>query len=194
MSVFPLTPDQFAEKVQEISRALWCVAVGVTGDRTAAEDLVQEAAMVALGKLNEFDPRTSFLAWMGQIVRFLALNERRKRGRERSAHVKQDFQDAASPRPIARKTGTIPVTSRGMIKSDQFHFDDHLTEAIASLDEIQRSCLLLKVVMGIPYREIAHTLGIPEGTAMSHVHRARRILKEKLAESSTDPGEKRGLS
>ena len=48
------------------------LAAAILHDKTAALDVVQEAAVVAMNKLAEFDPRTSFAAWAGQIVRFLA--------------------------------------------------------------------------------------------------------------------------
>ena len=178
----PLHPAQFGALFAAHSRVLWSIAVSVTGDRTAAEDLVQEAAAVALTKLGEFDPATSFVAWVGQIVRFLALNEQRKRQRQREAHVDPDLIQSVAPRPLARKTGTGPVTSDGSLKAQQAAFDDSMAEAIAALEEPQRACLLLRVVNGLSYKDIAQALSMPEGTAMSHVHRARRILRERLSE------------
>lgn len=137
--------------------------------------------MVALGKLDEFDPETSFAAWVGQIVRYLALNERRRRGRERAALADSSFAEAAAPRPLSIGTSHSGVTSAGQLLTDQRLFDDELTAAVATLDDIPRSCLLLRVVLELPYREIAQVLGIPEGTAMSHVHRSRRALYDHLS-------------
>jgi RNA polymerase sigma-70 factor (ECF subfamily) len=176
-----MPPAEFAARLQEHGRTLWCVAVGVTGDRTAAEDLVQEAAVVALGKLHEFDPSTSFTAWMGQIVRYLALNERRKRGRERAALADSSFARAASPNPLGPASRPLGIDSKGRLQSGQGVFDDELIAAVKSLDETPRSCLLLRVVMDLSYKEIARVLSIPEGTAMSHVHRSRRQLRDALA-------------
>lgn len=175
-----LHPAEFGARLQEHARSLWCIAVGVTGDRTAAEDLVQEAAVVALGKLNEFDADTSFTAWMGQIVRYLALNERRRKGREREALADSSFAHAVEPNPLKPATRPPGVSSKGQLLTDQSVFDDELAEAVRSLDEMPRSCLLLRIVMDLSYKDIAHVLSIPEGTAMSHVHRARRALRDRL--------------
>jgi RNA polymerase sigma-70 factor (ECF subfamily) len=183
-----LHPAEFGARLQEHARVLWCIAVGVTGDRTAAEDLVQEAAVVALGKLNEFDPETSFAAWMGQIVRYLALNERRRRAREREALADSDVARATQPQPEQPPSRFVGVSSKGELKSGQLMFDDELAAALNSLDEVPRSCLLLRVVMDLPYREISQVLEIPEGTAMSHVHRARRQIRERLG---ANPGAER---
>lgn len=175
-----LHPAEFGARLQEHARALWCIAVGVTGDRTAAEDLVQEAAVVALGKLHEFDADTSFTAWMGQIVRYLALNERRRKGREREALADSSFAAAVEPLPLKPATRPGGVSSKGELKSDQSLFEDELAEAVRSLDEMPRSCILLRVVMDLSYKDISQVLSIPEGTAMSHVHRARKALRERL--------------
>lgn len=175
-----LSAAEFGLRFEASSRALWCIAVGVTGDRARAEDLVQEAAMIALGKLDEFDAGTSFLAWMGQIVRFLALNDRRKSSREREARNNPVFQDAV--RPERRMTDRIaPVSGRGGLANDQAVFDDSLAKAVMALEDTARSCLLLRTVMDLSYREIAQALTIPEGTAMSHVHRARHTLRKTLS-------------
>ncbi|MFZ4574309.1 MAG: RNA polymerase sigma factor, partial [Phycisphaerales bacterium] len=157
-------------------RTLWCIAAGVFSDRGAAEDVVQEAATVALTKLDQFDPTTSFAAWAGQIVRFTALNELRRRGRRRSDVTDSDVIEtlhgstaAGEPRPN--------VDIAGRLISDQDAFDDRVAHALAGIEETARCCLLLRVVRGLPYKEIAAILDVPEGTAMSHVHRARSQLR-----------------
>ncbi|MBL8745796.1 MAG: sigma-70 family RNA polymerase sigma factor [Phycisphaerae bacterium] len=175
-----LHPAEFGARLQEHARTLWCIAYGVTGDRTAAEDLVQEAAVVALGKLHEFDAETSLTAWMGQIVRFLALNERRRKGRERTVLADSSFAAAVEPMPLKPATRPGGVSSKGELRADQTVFDDELAEAVRSLDDMPRSCLLLRIVMDLSYKDISHVLAIPEGTAMSHVHRARKALRERL--------------
>ena len=73
-----LKSAEFAGLFQRASRRLWCVAVGIVGNGAQAEDIVQEAASIALEKLTQFDPHSSFDAWMAQIVRFVAMNERRR--------------------------------------------------------------------------------------------------------------------
>ena len=64
-----LTPDEFAERLSDSFRVLWLIAVGITRDAVGAEDVVQYAAMVALGKLDDFDRSTNFTAWMSQTGR-----------------------------------------------------------------------------------------------------------------------------
>lgn len=190
-----LTPAEFGAQFDRASRRLWCVAMGVVGDAGLAEDVVQEAAGIALGKLEQFDPTTSFNAWMGQIVRFVAMNERRRGVRQRTTPV----DPAALAGRVAQGGGVggggrdgaeggvggarVAVDRVGQLMADQDAFDDSLTRALGELGEMARACLLLRTIVELTYAEIAEVLGIPEGTAMSHVHRSRRTLREVLGGS-----------
>jgi RNA polymerase sigma-70 factor (ECF subfamily) len=80
------------------------------------------------------------------------------------------------------------------VREDQTEFDDRLVGALGNLDETARICLLLRTLESMSYRDISRVLAIPEGTAMSHVHRSRRTLREALAERGdrADDGGPRG--
>ena len=62
------------------------------------------------------------------------------------------------------------------------HFDERLKAAVDALPEVYRVPMLLFALGDLGYAEIAGTLEIPIGTVMSRLHRARRQLKERLAE------------
>lgn len=175
-----LTRDEFARRLEASARLFWCIAAGILGRRQGADDVVQEAAMIALSKLDEFDPATSFNAWVSQIVRFTALNQARRHDRREAAPL----QDDVSSRPA--RPGSA-VTSDGRVMSDQQDFDDEVLRALATLEAMPRACLLLRVVMELSYADISQALSIPEGSAMSHVHRARRSLRERLESSHHAP-------
>jgi len=180
-----LTAQRFGELFDESWKILWCAAVAVVRDRTLAQDVVQQAAIVGLKRLNDFEPDTSFVSWMTRIVKNIALNESRKRVRRRTSPTEGlvlDTSPAAAPR-----TESPAVTGSGHIAMDQAAFDDRVTHALEGLDETARSCLLLRVVLDLPYREIALALDIPEGTAASHVHRARKLLRERLQSEGGRP-------
>ena len=173
-----LTPREMAEHFQASYRVLWCIAAGVVNERSRAEDIVQEAAMIALAKLDQFDRSTSFTAWAGQIVRFVALNEGRKKQRE--TEMKLGFQHTVSELARGPRAGA-PIDPRGSLVTDQDQFDDEVLGALKGLEETARACLLLRTTHDLPYSEIALIMGIPEGTAMSHVHRSRTAMRKALA-------------
>ncbi len=170
-----MTRDDFASMFQASWRRLWCIAIAVVHDRGAAEDVLQEAALVAMGKLDQFKEGTSFTAWMGQIVRYVALNQARSRQRRRTAS-----DDGLGGRGMTPPAPPSPLTSDGSLRPEQASFDDSLVRALRGLDPTASACLLLRSVEGLSYREIARSLEIPEGTAMSHVHRSRAALRESL--------------
>lgn len=174
-----LDREAFAAHYQSNARIFWCIAASVLGHDTSVEDVLQEAAMIALTKLDQFETSTNFTAWMGQIVRFVALNHARKRSRSASVPMDPSVMEECAEKEPSVPIGP-PITSQGEVLADQASFDDHVLEALNSLDTTARCCLLLRIVMGMSYREISLALTIPEGTAMSHVHRARRELREHM--------------
>jgi len=169
-----LTPDEFAARYQRVAASLWCVAAGVLGRRDGAEDVVQDAALVALDRLSQFHRGTDFAAWMARIVRYTALNHRRKQ-RRAPRPAADELVDCPSP---SRRD--MPVTATGGLDPDQETFDDDVCAALEQLTAPQRTCLLLKTVRGLEYAEISRLLTMPQGTAMSHVHRARQRLLTAL--------------
>ena len=70
-------------------------------------------------------------------------------------------------------------------------FDDEVLRALNSLSDDARICLMLRIVEKLTYQEISAYMKIPEGTAMSMVHRARTSLRNLLAthEFATRKGE-----
>lgn len=174
-----LSPARFGELFESHSRKLWCVAAAVMGDRARAADVVQEAAVIALGKLSDFDASSSFGAWMSQIVRFVALNEGRKKRRDVPALTDPSIMDGTNGRSLIDRPAS--VDPQGKVAGFQGEFDDDVCAALKGLDETPRACLLMKTVLDLPYVEIAEMLGMPEGTAMSHVHRARKAMRDELA-------------
>ena len=174
-----LAPAEFSTRFQEAHRTIWLIAAGGLGDRSEAEDVLQEAAMIGLRKVNEFDPATSFAAWMGGIVRNVARNHARKRSRRQTAPADPSVLDQ-SRAGHASIAATPDFDRKGELKPDQSAFDDRIMVALAALDETPRTCLLLRTLNELPYREIAQILQIPEGTAMSHVHRSRQAMRASL--------------
>ena len=128
---------------------------------------MQEAAVIALEKIGEFNPTTNFIAWMGQIVRFVAMNSARTTAR-RDRILRENATDATNTNASHAAWGLSPA----------------MNQALATLDPSARACLLMRIVGGLSYQEIASALDIPEGTAMSHVFRARKSLASRVTDPS----------
>jgi RNA polymerase sigma-70 factor, ECF subfamily len=177
-----LSRDEFVALFLEAHPRLWTVAAAVLGDRDLAEDVVQDAAMTGLDRLDSYERGTNFLAWMSQIVRFTALNQLKQLRRRNTAQAGEHMLEGAIAPALANPTSIAPASqfACGAFEADQLGFDDQLAAAVAKLAPERRACLLLRIVQSMPYEEIAVTLGIPASTAMSHVHRAKHALKAFL--------------
>jgi RNA polymerase sigma-70 factor (ECF subfamily) len=157
----------------------------VLGERAGADDVLQESAMIALGKLAQFDPDTNFTAWMGRIVRFVALNHARRRIKTTASSVDPHAMDITTQGAHGAAANGPILNGRGELFAGQETFDDRVLAALRGLEETPRACLLLRTILEMPYREISLALDIAEGTAMSHVHRARASLRERLSAPAT---------
>ncbi len=162
---------------------LWLIAAGIAGDRGHADDLVQEAAVTALEKLDQFAPGTDFVAWLAKMMRLKAMNAARTAAKRSTTATDPVTLDKANPAPTTTAhalAGQTPPAQAIPLQILEADLDDDLLEALASITETARACLLLRAVMDMTYAEIATIMEIPEGTAMSHVHRAKQTLRRRL--------------
>ena len=187
--------EEFAARYSASFRVLWLIAVGVVGDADLAEDVVQEAGMIALEKLDRFEPGSDFTAWVGCIVRNVARNRARKERVRRTTSLDPALIDQASPSKFDGKAsaglGESHHPASGTLGIGDGDLGERVIRALAGVSDVARACLLLRTIEEMEYSRIARLLEIPEGTAMSHVHRTRRFLRERLADAVSDlPGSK----
>lgn len=134
-----------------------------------AEDLVQEAYLKAFSNFSSFQSGTNFRAWIFEILRNTFLNSRSKLDYrmtvelecEEPARLRTDLRD---PESLLIEKFTVAA----------------VWDAIERLPESSREVILLCDVEGFPYREIADILGVPIGTVMSRIARARTALRRTL--------------
>jgi len=184
-SLTGLNSDAFAARYIQLYPRLHLIASGIIGDRTHAHDIVQEAALIALEKSAQFTPGTNFAAWMAEIVRRCSLNYARKMSNRRTTAADPDLLAQSQQSPPAREHKTPIQVDTGTLLDSQTDFDDATVHALQTLNYVPRCCLLLRVVQNLSYAEIAQLLQIPTGTAMSHVHRSKCLLRRMLMEKSS---------
>jgi RNA polymerase sigma-70 factor (ECF subfamily) len=167
----------FGVLVERYQRAAYAVAYSVTGRHEDAEDAAQESFLVALRRLEECRSPERFAGWLMTIVRNRARNLVR---RESLRETDQVPAGASSGTPTPdRVTETREL--RGLLR-----------EALAGLPEMQREIVLLHDLEGWKHREIAERLGLPPGTVRSHLHFARKALREVLSASPQDEDRRSG--
>lgn len=192
-----LSQEEFVRLLEKCRPALLIVASAVLGDRHEADDVVQEASLIGLASLDRFTPGTSFEGWMSQIVRNVGRNTSRKRARNPASPSGQEMIEVRAGStthvPVGgefRQLRDIPMTGDGRTANPAI-FDASVHRAIMSLDEVSRVCLLLRTVGELSYAQIAAITDLNENTAMSHVFRSRRLLRERMSShfGQTNPAE-----
>jgi RNA polymerase sigma-70 factor (ECF subfamily) len=147
---------------------LYNFAHWLTQDRNEAEDLVQETYTKALRGFSTFQLGTNFRAWIFRILRNTFLTSRTGLQSVSSMELEPDRLESSDPSP---ESVLITNTNRQMVRQA-------LTELAAPFREI----LLLCDVEEMSYEEIGQVLGIPLGTVMSRLFRARKALRGRLTE------------
>ena len=160
----------FEELAMPLFARLYNFACWLTEDRAAAEDLVQETYVKALKGFSSFRQDTNFRAWMYRILRNTFLTS--QAGLKASAFVSLD-SDEAPAEPATTETPESFLLARG----DQ----EAIQKALEALPMHFREIVLLCDLEEMSYQEIGATLGIPIGTVMSRLSRARRAMRALLA-------------
>lgn len=155
----------FGTLVTRYMRSGYLVALSVTGNPQDAEDVSQEAFLVALKRLEDCREPERFGGWYLTIVRNRAKNLLRREHLRRSEEL--------TPEISPGEGGPGEDLKRWEIR-------DQLARGLEGLSEIRREVLLLHDLEGWKHREIAERLGIPDGTVRSHLHFARKHLRDRL--------------
>jgi RNA polymerase sigma-70 factor, ECF subfamily len=143
---------------------LWAFSLRLSGNQHDAEDLLQRACVRGLERAHQLQPGTSALSWMFSIVHSTWINELRARSvRSRSSMEWDDdfLQTVADP---------------GARTPEENLLNGEIIAAVERLPEAQRTVMLLVAVEGMSYAEAAETLGVPIGTIMSRLSRARQTI------------------
>ena len=149
---------------------LYNLAHWLTGDRTDAEDLVQETYAKALKGLKSFQQGTNFRAWMYQILRNTFLSSRSGLRVQKTV-----FIDDENGGEVVPSHSITPESIALQVENSQMVID-----AIADLPVIYREVLFLCDAEQLSYKEIAQVLAVPMGTVMSRLSRARNLFKQAL--------------
>ena len=168
-------------------RDLYPAALRMTRNPSDAEDLVQESMARAYAGLRHFTPGTNGKAWLFRILANTFVSGYRKRQREPIQVLSPEFEALVSAAPSWSATGparTEPSAEEAVLS--QFS-NSEVRDALRELPECFRATIYLADVEGYPYREIAEMLGVPIGTVMSRLHRARVQLRKRLAARAGEP-------
>jgi RNA polymerase sigma-70 factor, ECF subfamily len=164
------TPESFSDRLVAVLPRLRRFARGLAGTTAEADDLVQAACERALMRQHQFQEGTRFDSWMYRIVQTIWIDQLRARAvrKEEGEAADEQFGSDTPVRLIEARLSLAEVR-----------------RAIGRLPADQRTTLMLVTVEGLSYREAAAVVGVPVGTIMSRLARARVALHQLLAAGGT---------
>ena len=160
----------FTEIVRRYQHAVYRVAYGLTRNASDADDLAQETFVRAYQAIGRFRAGEPLYPWLSRIAINQVYSLFRRRRRRPEA--------ALEPLLEGGRQWAAPDDPEGEV-ADREH-REHLHSAFSELSDEHQVVLVLRVVEGLSYDEIARTLAVPIGTVMSRLSRARAELKRCL--------------
>jgi RNA polymerase sigma-70 factor (ECF subfamily) len=167
--------------------ALYRFAMKLTGDGFAAEDLVQETYLRALGAFERLRAHDRVKSWLFRIISRLAIDRHRSTRREVPLPPLEEL-DRFSLYDLIWDEDPLPYSDH--LHEDflgQFR-DEEVRAALLTLPEVYRVALVLLYAEEMSYRELAEVLDCPVGTVMSRLHRGRKLLERELWEYAKERG------
>ena len=152
---------------------LYRTAIRVVGDRTEAEDLVQEAYLQAWKSFHRFEMGTNCRAWLFKILFHVIHHHRRKWFSSKLVKESDELlENVLTYEPPVPENLT----------------DEDILAALTKVPQDFREVLLLADVQEFSYKEVAETLQIPLGTVMSRLSRGRKLLRSEVANVAQSMG------
>ena len=158
--------DAFRTQLVELLPRLRRFALGLTGNPDTADDLVQAGCERALARRGQWQPGTRLDSWMYKIMQNLWIDQ--VRAKHETTLAEPEDIEKVPDRDVARGT-------QSSIELEQ------VMRAMQTLPPPMRAVLALVCIEDLSYKEAAEALGVPIGTVMSRLARARVELQKALA-------------
>lgn len=178
---------EFEALLAPILQMAYGTAVRLTRNRTEAEDLVQDAALLAYRAFGSFQRGTNFKAWFFRILTNAFYSRHRKEKHEKANLSTEDVPALY----LYTKTAEAGLQGREsdpasaiMDKLDT----EQVSEALEALPTEYRVVATLYFIEDFSYQQIAEVLECPVGTVRSRLHRGRRMLQKALWEVAVERG------
>jgi RNA polymerase sigma-70 factor (ECF subfamily) len=172
-------PEAFEELVAKYQPKVFSMALSFTRNREVADDLAQEIFLKAYLALPKFHGKSAFGTWVYRISMNHIKDYLRKKGRAKEVSLDDVPEVSFSDKGQAEKAERERETEARRTLVQKF---------VQSLPEKYRVILTLRDIQGLAYEEIARILRLSPGTVDSRLHRARRMLRLKLAPYLTAEG------
>lgn len=178
---------QFEALLAPLLGAAFGTALHLTRSQDDAEDLVQEAALLAFRGFPRFEAGTNFKAWFFKILTNVFYQRYRRRHREPEVAPLEDVSELY----LYVQTARAGLHGAGMDPAELVlgKLDaEAIARALGTLPEEYRVVAALYFVEQFAYDEVAAILEIPVGTVRSRLHRARKLLQKALWRLAEEQG------
>ena len=163
-------------------RTAYLAALQLLGNREDAMDVAQDALIRLVGSLDRFDMTRPLKPWVVTIVRHLVIDLSRRR-RVRRADSLETLLAEEGSEPRDGSASPEQLAEQGELRL-------RVARAVSHLPPLHREVIVLRDYQDLSYEEIARILGVPRGTVMSRLHRARSLLRESLSDYHSGKGGK----
>ncbi|HEY4181695.1 MAG TPA: sigma-70 family RNA polymerase sigma factor [Kofleriaceae bacterium] len=148
------------------------------GNRSEAEDIAQEVFITVFKTIDSFREESKFSTWLYRVavnhtknrIKYLARRHERKHESVDERSEETNGATSGSPARIAQPDKALQTAQSEKL----------IQEAIAALDDDQRTVVVLRDIEELSIEEICEITGLPDGTVKSRLHRARLVLRKKL--------------
>jgi RNA polymerase sigma-70 factor, ECF subfamily len=162
-------------------KAIYNFCLRMLGDRAAAEDALQEVFLRVVRSAKDWESHAKLTTWLYTIARNHCIDAIRKAGYRKTASLDQtlDPNEEAGGTLGDRVSDEESVTPDRGAESSRLR--EKLAAAIASLSEDQREVFVMREYSGMPFKDIASVVGVPENTVKSRMRYALEHLRSHLA-------------
>lgn len=178
---------EFTQLLEPLLDAAYGLALHLSRNPADADDVVQEAALLAYRHFARFERGSNFRAWFFRIL-VNCFYSRYRKGRREQRDLPLDDASELHLFVQSRETGLHAQTADPATLLMSRLDADLITDAIASLPDEFRAVCSLYLVQDLAYKEIASMLELPIGTVRSRLHRGRRLLQRALWSMAVERG------
>lgn len=177
----------FKSLLEPVLEPAYRTAYHLTRNEADAEELVQEAALLAFKGFGRFKPGTNFKAWFFTILRNRFISTYRKKQREIKTVELEDAPELYMYSKSVESGLSAQTSEPAKYVIEQLDAEQVAT-ALSELPMEFREAATLYFTQDMSYHDIAEVLGVPVGTVRSRLHRGRKLLQKKLWHLAEDYG------
>lgn len=174
---------RFVREALPYTDQLYAAAMRLAKNPSDASDLVQETYLKAFRAFGRFEEGTNLKAWLYRILTNTFINDYNRKSRQIKAAGLEDLEEWQ----LGEAQSLTQTTARSAEAEALDNMPDQAVRvALQALPESWRLVVYLADVEGFSYQEIAEIMSTPIGTVMSRLSRARKQLRELLADYAPD--------